>query len=124
MCTAFKVAAFIDKTYKMALYLGADLNPETPSYTTTNEIVADGYTAGGLLLTMIVGSDQGTAFLSFDSAVFNSNDIVADAGLVYDAVTGTAFAVLDFGGIKTSNGATFTVAFPPANAANALLRIE
>ena len=44
-------------TFKVALYTeAANINSTTTAYTTTGEIVASGYTAGGLTLTNITPS--------------------------------------------------------------------
>jgi hypothetical protein len=116
-------------TLKMALYTGlANLYPTTTAYTTTEEVVASGYSAGGEILTGVTIS-TGTAsttqpavvFVDFDDAVFNAA-ITARGALIYNASKADrSIAVIDFGADKTST-TTFTVQMPPNTAAAALLR--
>lgn len=116
-------------TLKMALYTAnADLNPTTTVYTTTGEVVAAGYTAGGVVLTGVtieIGNPSTTqpsaVFVSFNNPVFNAA-LTARGALIYNSSkSNKSIAVLDFGGDKTSN-ATFTVQLPPNTSSAALLR--
>lgn len=116
-------------TLKMALYTGnADLNPTTLVYTTTGEVVAAGYTAGGVVLTGVT-IDKGTelttqpavVFVSFANPVFNAA-LTARGALIYNSSkSNKSIAVIDFGGDKTSSS-TFTVQLPANTATTALLR--
>ena len=113
-------------TLKMALYTAqADLNADTLVYTTTNEVVGAGYTAGGNTLTGVTVQKSGTtAFLDFDNVVWNSANFTARGALIYNTSLGNlAVAVLDFGADKTTT-ATFTVQMPANTATNALIRIS
>jgi hypothetical protein len=112
--------------YRIALYNNtATLNAETAAYTTTGEVSASGYTAGGPILTPTKGitgnQTSGTAFVNFAdvtvSAVFT-----ARGALIYKE-GGPAICVLDFGSDKTST-TSFTVTFPASNASDALIRIS
>lgn len=124
MTDAFKLQAFASNTYAIALYLGAELNLATPSYTTVGEIVATGYTAGGQTLVSTSGVTNNVAYMSFQDVSWTSDDIAADAALIYIPGSNVAVAVLDFGGVKSPNAGVFTVRFPNADATNAILRIE
>ena len=112
--------------YKIALYTGnATLNNTTTSYTSANEAVGGGYTAGGQVLTVIPVSSDTTAneaFVSFANVVWNPASFTCRGALIYNSTTGAAVAVLDFGSDKTATS-TFTVTFPTDNAANAIIRI-
>lgn len=132
-CTAFKlnllkgVENFNTGTpyvYKMALYTAqATLNASTTVYTSTDEIIGSGYTAGGIVLTPIAPDTSGTvAFTSFQNAVWAPASFTARGGLIYNSTTGNAVAVLNFGSDKTAIN-TFTVTFPAANADNAVIRL-
>jgi hypothetical protein len=113
-------------TLKMALYTAqADLNADTLVYTTTNEVVGAGYTAGGNTLTGVTVQKSGTtAFLSFNNVVWTSANFTARGALIYNTNLGNlAVAVLDFGADKTTT-ATFTVQMPANTATNALIRIS
>jgi hypothetical protein len=113
----------------MALYTNAaTLNASTSAYTTTGEVVASGYTAGGLALTIAqaptVGSSGNTAYISFDNAVWTSA-LTARGALIYNSTEGDkAVAVLDFGSDKTVSSNTFQVVFPTPDANSAIVRIS
>ena len=114
---------------KMALYTGAaDLYPTTTVYTATDEVVASGYTAGGVVLTGVTIS-TGTAsttepavvYVSFNNPVFNAA-LTARGALIYNtSKADRSIAILDFGADKTST-TTFTVQLPAATPTTALLR--
>jgi hypothetical protein len=66
-----------------------------------------------------------TAFLDFDDFTFSAATITARGALIYNdtAAGDPAVAVLDFGADKTSTAGDFTIVFPTANAAAAIVRI-
>lgn len=108
--------------YKIALYTNAaTLNQNTTAYTTTGEVVASGYTAGGNVLTPTVGGPDGTAFISFANTSW-SGAFTARGALIYKN-GGAAICVLDFGADRTSTTA-FQVQFPPSSASSAIIRIS
>jgi hypothetical protein len=100
----------------------------TTAYTTTGEVSATGYTAGGLALTIAqaptIGNQTGaaTSYISFDNAVWTSA-LTARGALIYKAGDNGAVCVLDFGSDKTSN-TTFTVQFPAVTNTSAIIRIS
>ena len=118
-------------TFKIALYTSAaSLDAATTAYTTSNEVVGTGYTAGGIALTNIDPTSSGTtAFVDFADATWASATITAAGALIYntttDGGTGTtnAVAVISFGGDKTSTNGAFVVQFPTADASNAIIRL-
>lgn len=118
---------FNTDTFKIALYNNdADLNETTSAYTTTNEVVASGYSAGGAVLTVSVtpttGPSGDIAYVSFDNASW-SGAISARGALIYDVTNSNkTVCVLDFGSEKTSV-TTFEVQFPPATNTSAIIRI-
>jgi hypothetical protein len=132
-CNAFKTGLmngtfnFTSGSFKIALYTNAaTLDATTSAYTSTGEVVASGYTAGGLALTVsqvpTVGNSGNTAYISFSNAVWNSA-LTARGALIYKSTTGNpAVCVLDFGSDKTSS-ATFTVQFPNPSNTSAIIRI-
>ena len=132
-CNTFKTGLmngtfnFTSGTFKMALYTNAaTLDASTTAYTSTGEVVASGYTAGGLALTITqtptVGNSGNTAYISFSNAVWNAA-LTARGALIYQSGGGNpAVCVLDFGSDKTST-ATFTVQFPTATNTSAIIRI-
>ena len=129
-CNAFKTGLmngtfnFTSGAFKIALYTNAaSLDASTTAYTATGEVVATGYTAGGLALTIAqtptVGNSGNTAYISFDNAVWTSA-LTARGALIY--TSGGSVCVLDFGADKTSS-TTFTVQFPAVSNTSAIIRI-
>jgi hypothetical protein len=107
-------------TFYIALYTNtATLDQNTSAYTTAGEVVAGGYTAGGEVLTPIVGTTS--AFVTFENVSW-SGILTARGALIYKAGDGGAVCVLDFGADRTST-LTFTVQFPIATPDQALIRL-
>jgi hypothetical protein len=128
-CNSFKSGLingdfdFDTDTIKMALYTNAaTLDEDTAAYTTTGEVSASGYTAGGVTLTVEKGLTNNTAFISFENVTISNAAFTARGALIYKD-GGAAICVLDFGSDKTSTN-TFIVTFPTASSADALIRIS
>lgn len=119
---------FNTDTFKIALYTAnTSLDATTAAYTSFNEVVASGYSAGGQTLTVsvapTVGNSGTIAYLSFSNVTWNSA-LTARGALIYKVGGGNpTVCVLDFGSDKTSTS-TFTVEFPAATNTNAIIRIE
>jgi hypothetical protein len=120
-------------TFKVALYTAAaNLGTATTIYSTTNEVVGTGYTAGGNTLVISVSPTSGnnslaipTAFISFSNSTWTNATFTARAALVYNSTQGNkAVAVLDFGSDKTVNNDTFQIIFPTPDANSAIVRIS
>ena len=120
-------------TFKIALYTAAsDIGPATTAYTTANEVVGTGYTAGGNTLVISTSPTSGnstasipTAFVGFSNTSWTSSTITARGALIYNSTQGNkSVAVLDFGADKTTANATFLITFPTANASSAIVRIS
>jgi len=119
----FDFAAPTTQTFKIALYTAnATLNAQTAAYTTDNEVVATGYTAGGQAVTPAVGFLDGVAYLDFSDATW-TGVITARGALIYQDSSNIALFVLDFGSDKTST-TQFQVQFPVASNTSALVRIS
>ena len=117
------------QVFKIALYTNAaTLNADTTSYTSTGEVVASGYTAGGqtLVISQIptTGNSGNTTYLSFTNAAW-TGAITARGALIYlsNGTTNPAVCVLDFGSDKSSAN-TFTVQFPAVTNTSAIIRIS
>jgi hypothetical protein len=135
-CNTFKTGLmngtfnFTSGTFYIALYTNlATLDATTTAYTTTGEVVASGYTAGGLALTIAqvptIGNQTGaaTSYISFNNAVW-TGAITARGALIYLSGSGNpAVCVLDFGNDKSSSS-TFTVQFPAVANTSAIIRIS
>jgi hypothetical protein len=110
-------------TVYIALYTGsANLNAATTVYSTTNEVVATGYTAGGKALTGVsISSDGYTAYVSWNNVSWTSA-LTSRCALIYNVTQGNkSIAVLDFGSDKTST-TTFTITMPSNTSTTALIR--
>ena len=113
-------------TFKLALYTSsASLGATTTAYSTTNEVSGTNYTAGGGALTNVTPSVTGTtAITDFSDFTFSNATITANGALIYnDTNADRAVVVLAFGADKTSTEGDFTIAFPTADASNAIIRI-
>jgi hypothetical protein len=108
---------------KVALYTAeANLNQDTTIYSSTNEVVATGYTAGGLVLTPITVNSSGyTAYVGFPNVTWSAA-LTARCALIYNVTQGNkSVAVLDFGSDKTSK-TSFTITMPANTSSAALIR--
>lgn len=132
MCSSFKQQILLGEhdldtdVIKIALYTSsATLDASTTAYSTTNEVVGTGYTAGGNTLSGATVSLSGTtAFADFSDTSWTTATITARGALIYNSSKANkAIAVLDFGADKTSTAGTFTVQFPANDASNAIVRI-
>ena len=116
---------FTSGSFKIALYTGsATLGPDTASYTSSNEVVATGYTAGGIALPVSVAptSSNNVTYISFSNVTWYGS-ITARGALIYQVGgSNPTVCVLDFGSDKTSI-TSLTVQFPTANSSNAIIRI-
>ena len=118
---------FTSGAFKIALYTNlATLDATTATYTTSGEVVASGYTAGGQALTIAqvptTGASGTTAYISFANTSW-SGAITARGALIYkDGGGDPAVCVLDSGADKTSTN-TFTIQFPAVSNTSAIIRI-
>ena len=84
-----------------------------------------GYTAGGETLTIIPPTSSNpdkTAYVSFNDVTWTGVSFTTRGALIYNATTGAAVAVLNFGSDKTATS-TFSIQFPTADATNAIIRL-
>ena len=117
---------FSTDTFRLALYTNAaTLSQTTTAYTTTGEVVASGYTAGGEVVTATVSSattaSGSIVYVSFSSPSWSAA-LTARGALIYKAGDNGAVCVLDFGNDKTSTS-SFTVTMPANTSTSALIRI-
>jgi hypothetical protein len=132
MCSSFKQQILLGEhdldtdTIKLALYTSAaTLSAATTAYSTSDEVVGTGYTAGGNTLTGATVSLSGTtAYVDFSDTTWTTATITARGALIYNSSkSNKAIAVLDFGADKTSTAGSFTVQMPTNDASSALVRI-
>jgi hypothetical protein len=91
----------------------------------TDEATGTGYTAGGATLTNAsVTLDADTAIVDFDDVVFTSSTIAADGAIIYNSSKANrAIAIIDFGGTVSSTAGDFSIQFPVAAAATAIIAL-
>ena len=127
--TSFKAEVYqavhnlLTDTIKIALYTAnANLDADTTVYTTSSEVVASGYTAGGEVMTGVALNTSGyTVYVNWANVSW-STSVTARCALIYNASkSNKSIAVLDFGADKTSTG-TFTIVMPANTATSALIR--
>ena len=136
MCTSFKKELMEAKhnfllsggsTFQIALYTdSSSFTAATTAYTTSNEISGTNYSAKGNSLTRIDPSSSGTTALTdFADTSWSTATFTARGALIFNEDTSgdTSVLVLDFGADKTATAGTFTIAFPAADASNAIIRI-
>ncbi len=150
MCTSFKAELMLavhdfrptgGDTFKLALYTStATIDANTTAYTATNEATGTNYTAGGAALSNlgVVTSNNtastGTGFTDFSDLTFTNATVTARGALIYNStpsansnanttLTNAAVCALDFGSDKTSTAGDFTIIFPAATNAAAIIRI-
>ena len=116
---------FTSGSFKIALYTGsATLGPDTSVYTSLNEVVATGYTAGGeaLPVSVVPTSSNNVTYISFANVTWYGS-ITARGALIYQSGgSNPTVCVLDFGSDKTFI-TSLTVPFPTANSSNAIIRV-
>ena len=136
MCTSFKkelmegVHNFKNSggnTFRMALYTDdSSFTAATTAYTSSNEISGTNYTAKGNSLTRVDPTTSGTtAYTDFADTSWSTATFTAMGAMIFnDSASGDpSVVILDFGADKTATAGTFTVAFPAADASNAIIRI-
>ena len=118
-------------SFKIALYVGT-LGPayttSSTVYSTTNEVSSSGtnYTTGGNTLdgqaVSIPGSN--TAIVDFTNEVFSSVTLTSLGAAIYNDTNGDKLClVIDFGGNKVATSGDFTIQFPAAAAATAIIQV-
>ena len=106
---------FDTDVFKLALYTNsANLDSSTLIYTTTNEVVGTGYTAGGATLTNLGVTLSGTtAYTSWEEYTWSNSTLTTAGALIYNASKANrSVLVLNFGGSYSTSDDPFTVTFP------------
>ena len=150
MCTSFKAELMLavhdfrntgGDTFKIALYTSAsNIDANSTSYNTTSEVTGTNYTAGGNTLSnqgvtaSNTSASAGTGFTDFADTTWTNATITARGALIYNntpsangtantTLTNAAVCALDFGSDRTSTAGDFTIIFPAATNAAAIIRI-
>lgn len=92
----------------------------------TDEASGTNYTAGGNTLAgATITLDTNTAIVDFTDTVWTSATVSADGAIIYNSTkAGRAIALIDFGGTVTSTAGDFTIQFPVAAAATAIIALS
>lgn len=134
VCNSFKVELFkaihdftasTGDTFKIALYTAAStISAATTTYTTTNEAVGTGYTAGGATLTSVTPVLDGiTVVVDFADVTISTVTLTYRKALIYNSTKANrAVAVFDFGSDRVISGGNLIIQMPTPNASNAILR--
>lgn len=142
MPTSFKVeilkavhnfTASTGNTFKIALFKATAAGSGTYGAATTNYSdmgsdqlsTASGYTQPGNTLTSVTPvADGTTAICDFADTTWTSATFTTCGALIYNSTaSGAACAVLSFGGDQQVSSGDFTIQFPAAAAATAIIRI-
>ena len=142
MPTSFKVeilkavhnfTASTGNQFKIALFKAAAAGSGTYGAATTNYsdmgsdelATATGYTQPGNTLTSVTPvADGTTAICDFADTSWTSATFTTCGALIYNSTaSGAACAVLSFGGDQQVSSGDFTIQFPTAAAATAIIRI-
>ena len=142
MPTSFKVeilkaihdfTASTGNTFKIALFKATAAGSGTFGAATTNYsqmgtdelATATGYTQPGNTLTSVTPvADGTTAVCDFADTSWTSATFTTCGALIYNSsASGAACAVLSFGGDQQVSSGDFTIQFPAAAAATAIIRI-
>jgi hypothetical protein len=118
---------FTTDVFRLALYTNeASLTAATTVYSSTNEVSAIGYAPGGTTVTAVAPAIYGdAAVVTFNPAIWTSDDIVARGGLVYNQTKDNrAVAILNFGSDRTPSSGLFTVSFQAGSPSTGLIRIK
>ncbi len=114
-------------TFRMALYDDdSSFTAATTAYTSSDEISGTNYTAKGESLTRVDPTTSSTtAYTDFADTSWSTATFSAMGAMIFnDSASGDpSVVILDFGALKTATAGTFTVAFPAADASNAIIRI-
>jgi len=114
-------------TFQIALYTdSASFTAATTAYTTSNEISGTNYSAKGNSLTRVDPTTSSTtAYTDFADTSWSTATFSAMGAMIFnDSASGDpSVIILDFGALKTATAGTFTIAFPAADASNAIIRI-
>ena len=118
-------------TFKIALYvdtLGPPYTTSSTVYSASNEVSSSGtgYATGGQTLDSQAVSVPGsnTAIVDFANEVFSSVTLTSLGAAIYNSTNSNKLClVIDFGGDKVATSGDFTIQFPVAAAATAIIQV-
>lgn len=113
-------------TFKLALFTSAaTLDSGTTVYSSANEAIGAGYTAGGLTLAGYSSSlVAGVANVTWTNPTIATASLTARGAMIWNSTRASrSVAILDFGADYTATSGSFTVNLPAAGA-TAVIRIS
>jgi hypothetical protein len=118
----------VTDTLYMSLYTAfSSIGATTPAYTTDNEVVGTGYTAGGKQVTgatLSTDVQTGVVYVSFSNVSWPGASFIARGALIYNvSKSNKSVLVLDFGSDKSFNSVNNTVTMPVNSSTTALIRL-
>lgn len=135
ICSSFKKELFeashdfnnVGNEFRWALYTSAATNgAATTTYTTPNEVVGTGYTAGGTTVPNVDPVLSGTtAILDWPDPTWPLSTFTAASTLLYNNTlpSKASCAVWNFGSDQIVSGGSFILVLPAPAAATAILRL-
>jgi hypothetical protein len=134
ICNSFKQEILVEghnltngsDSIKLALYTSsATLGAGSTVYVTTGQASGTNYSAGGAALTNVTPALSGSvAVCDFADLTFGTLTLTARSCLLYNSTNSNkAICAIDFGADKTSTAGDFTIVFPSASSAAAIIRL-
>ena len=134
ICNSFKTEVLVEghnltngaDSIKLALYTSsATLGAGSTVYVTTGQASGTNYSAGGAALTNVTPALSGSvAVCDFADLTFGTLTLTARSCLLYNSTNSNkAICAIDFGADKTSTAGDFTIVFPSASSAAAIIRL-
>jgi hypothetical protein len=134
VCNSFKVELFkaihdftasTGDTFKIALYTSTStVGASTTTYTTTNEAVGTGYTAGGAVLVSVTPTLVGAfVIMDFADVTISTVTLTYRKALIYNSTKANrAVAAFDFGSDRVISGGNLIIQMPLPDPTSAILR--
>jgi hypothetical protein len=134
VCNSFKVELFkaihdftasTGDTFKIALYTSTStIGASTTTYTTTNEAVGTGYTAGGAVLVSVTPTLVGAfVIMDFADVTISTVTLTYRKALIYNSTKANrAVAAFDFGSDRVISGGNLIIQMPLPDPTSAILR--
>jgi hypothetical protein len=115
-----------DSLYLALFTASANLNANTVTYSSANEVTSTNYTAGGQLVTGVTittDTQNNIVYLNFNNVTWTNVSFVCRGALLYNQTrSNRSIAVLNWGSDKNA-GPNFVVTLPANTSTTALIRL-